>query len=156
MFFSKYSKYIEDNFDLKTYVGDKLISLDEVDSFKDDLFIYLSKKNVSGLYFDVLNAGGFDITVMIGKLVSKNDLDFLKEKITSYYGIYQKTKNISTIFLFDDKENLFIELSSGSLDGDELIISIADGFKKEFNLPSSEFVCDVLEHYDDDYNEFID
>jgi hypothetical protein len=160
-FYSKYLVFDDDKTNLKKPILKSLQKIiitnpKELSLYKSDLFSILPKKSVLGVYSNLMDGGGFDFSVIIVKLSSKESYDKVKDKLISYFGIYQKTKNVSSIYLFDDKEFTFVELTSGCLDADDLIKSIADQIVKKLKLKRHDFICDVEFDDDDEYNELID
>ena len=154
-FYDKYlpSKLKEElkELDVVSKLKDHTISLSEVDKYKEEIFAFLSSKNLKEIYFDMLHGSGSEISFLICHMKSKEECDKIKEKIVSYYGIYQKTKHISAIYLFDS--DVFIELSSGDLDGDDLILKIANILSETLKVERHDYICEV--EFDDEVSEDI-
>ncbi|MFA6088506.1 MAG: hypothetical protein WC755_01455 [Candidatus Woesearchaeota archaeon] len=141
--------------DIESKLKDHKISLSEVDQYKEEIFAFLSSKNLKEIYFDLLYGSGSEISFLICNMTSKEECDKIKEKIISYYGIYQKTKHISSIYLFDN--DVFIELSAGDLDGDDLILKIANILSETLKLERHDYICEIeLDEISEDINDLID
>lgn len=152
-----YTKYLVFDYKKNNIVSKAPLMINnskELDKYKCDLFSILPKSHILSVYCDILNSHGFDVSLIICKMSSKESYDKVKEKLTSYFGIYQKTKEISSIYLFDDLEFTFVELTSGTLDGDELIDKLANKICKKIKLKRSDFICDA--DFEEEYNDLID
>jgi len=162
-FYSKYLLFDFKKHNLKSIQKFVITNSKELSLYKSDLFAILDKKHIAGVYNDLISCpGGFDISVIVAKLSTLESFEKVKEKLVSYFGIYQKTKNVSSVYLFD-KENLtFVELTSGCLDGDDLVKELIDEIINKFEkqhkkdiLERHDFICEI-EFDSEEYNELID
>lgn len=151
-----YSSYLF-NFSLyglEPSFSDNLVDISDINSYKEGLYLYLSLDNTKSIYFDILKSSLFELAFTIIELKSKDDLLFVKDKILTYYGIYQKTLNISALYFFDEDSNSIIELTSGSIEGDELLNTLSRDLKKKYDLEPHLLICEINSD-DSDIGDYI-
>ena len=129
----------------------------DLDQYNEGIFSFLSSSTISDAYVMLYQKEELDVGLLVWKAKTKADFVKIKDTLTSYFGIYQKTKNISSVYFFDEENLTSIELTSGTLEGDEVMLVYADQLQSAFpSMEKAQYICDVEEDDDPDLQDFIE
>lgn len=124
---------------------------EEIDRHREGIFSFFSARDIHEVFSFIYQKEGVDVGFLIWTARNPGAFWRLRDTLVSSFGIYQKTKNLSSIYLFDEEKKTGIEFTSGTLEGDEIMLSYADRLAAAHPaLERTDFLCDVEETFDDD------